>query len=76
MRQKKSCFVTMLPGMFMMFIVSSFILWTSPVHKLPWGFGLDLQLAYTLAGDLTVFTAMLVFFQGMRKRREDELPEK
>lgn len=76
MRQKKSCFITMLPGMFMMFIVTSFILWTSPVHKLPWGFGLDLQLAYSLAGNLTVFTAMLVFFQGMKKRREDELLQK
>ena len=53
-------------------MVTSFILWTSPVHKLPWGFGLDLQLAYSLAGNLTAFTTGLVLYQGITKRKEDE----
>ena len=52
MRRKKNFLIALVPGAFMMFVVTSFILWTSPVHKLPWGFGLDLQLAYSLAGNL------------------------
>ena len=72
MRQKKNFLVALLPGVFMMFVVTSFILWTSPVHKLPWGFGLDLQLAYSLAGSSTAFVTGLVLYQGLVKRKEDE----
>ena len=73
MRRKKNFLIALLPGAFMMFVVTSFILWTSPVHKLPWGFGLDLQLAYSLAGNLTAFTTGLVLYQGVTKRKEDEV---
>ena len=73
MRRKKNFIIALLPGAFMMFVVTSFILWTSPVHKLPWGFGLDLQLAYSLAGNFTAFTTGLVLYQGITKRKEDEV---
>ena len=45
--QKKPAWVTLLPGMFMTFIVTTFILWTSPRHSaiLPYGVGLDLPTA-------------------------------
>jgi len=72
MRRRKNFLITLLPAAFMMFVVVSFILWTSPEHKLPWGFGLDLQLAYSLAGNFTAFTTGLVLYQGVIKRREDE----
>ena len=72
MRRKRNFLIALLPGAFMMFVVTSFILWTSPVHKLPWGFGLDLQLAYSLAGNFTAFTTGLVLYQGLVKRKEDE----
>ena len=73
MRRRRNFLIALLPGAFMMFVVVSFILWTSPVHKLPWGFGLDLQLAYSLAGNFTAFTTGLVLYQGLVKRKEDEL---
>ena len=72
MRRKRNFLIALLPGVFMMFVVTSFILWTSPMHGLPWGFGLDLQLAYSLAGNLTAFTAGLILYQGVTKRKEDE----
>ena len=72
MRQKKNFLIALLPGVFMMFVVTTFILWTSPVHSLPWGFGLDLQLAYSLAGSSTAFVTGLVLYQGLVKRKEDE----
>ena len=73
MRRKRNFLITLIPAAFMMFVVVSFILWTSPVHKLPWGFGLDLNLAYSLAGDFTAFTTGLVLYQGIVKRKEDEV---
>ena len=73
MRRKRNFLIVLIPGAFMMFVVTSFILWTSPAHGLPWGFGLNLQLAYSLAGNLTAFTTGLVLYQGLVKRKEDEL---
>ena len=72
MRSRRNFLIALLPGVFMMFVVTSFILWTSPVHGLPWGFGLDLQLAYSLAGNLTAFVSGLVLYQGLVKRKADE----
>ena len=47
-RQKKNGWVTLLPGIFITFIVATYILWISPAHKGPMGFGLPLPLAYAL----------------------------
>ncbi len=57
--QGKNYFITLIPGAFMTFIVTSFILWTSKEHQGPAGLGLDLYVAYILAG---IITAILIYF--------------
>lgn len=47
-RQRKNGWIALLPGMFMMFIVVTYILWTSPAHKGPYGCGLPLGVAYAI----------------------------
>ena len=51
---KRPAFVTVLPGMFITFIVATYILWISPAHGGPVGLGLDLSDAYMLAGFISV----------------------
>lgn len=52
--------ITLLPGMFMTFVVASFILWSDPSHAgCPYGLGLPLRVAYGIAG---VFTFMCAVF--------------
>ena len=63
--------IPFLPGLFMTFVVTSFILWTSPAHKGPYGFGLELQTAYIIAGVLTVLFSALALFVGCRKNRQN-----
>ena len=44
------CFlITMVPGMFITFVVTTYILWISPAHGGPVGCGLDLQVSYIIA---------------------------
>jgi len=62
---KKNSVITMVPGIFMMFVVTTFILWTSPAHGGPWGFGLPLEMSYSFAGNITVLVAGLVFYRGI-----------
>ena len=75
--QKKPAWVTLLPGMFMTFIVTSFILWTSPAHSpiLPYGFGLDLPVAYAFAGIITLVLAIWTMRRGaaMQSIRVEDL---
>lgn len=53
--------VTLLPGMFMTFVVVSFILWSDPSHKgCPYGLGLDLRTAYAIAGVFSFICAVIV----------------
>ena len=48
--QAGKCFlITMVPGMFITFVVTTYILWTSPAHGGPAGFGLDLQISYIIS---------------------------
>ena len=66
--QGKNYVITLIPGAFMTFIVSSFILWTSPAHGGPMGRGWELIPAYIAAG---VITALLVYFawkQGSKNK--------
>ena len=51
---KRPAFITVLPGMFITFVVATYILWVSPEHGGPVGLGLDLYDAYLLAGFLSV----------------------
>ncbi|MBE6392334.1 MAG: carbon starvation protein A [Lentisphaerae bacterium] len=55
--RNKPVAVTALPGMFITFVVTSYIMWISPAHGGPLGFGLDLHDSYLIAG----FTAIAVF---------------
>ena len=63
-KQGKNGGVALVPAMFMTFIVISYILWISPEHGGPVGFGLDLNVSYAIAAILTLILASLV-----RRRR-------
>ena len=52
--------------MFMAFIVLSYILWISPRHGGPFGFGLDLVLAYGIGAILTITLAAWVFIRAKK----------
>ncbi len=49
-RHRKNFYIAAVPGAFMIFIVMSYILWVSPQRGGPVGFGLDLTVAYIIAG--------------------------
>ena len=67
-RQNKAGVVALLPAMFMMFIVISYILWTSEKHGGAIGFGLDLHVSYAIAGILTIFLATVIRRLGREKK--------
>ena len=48
-KQGKCFLITMVPGLFITFVVATYILWISPAHGGPVGFGLDIQAAYIIA---------------------------
>ncbi len=54
---KRPAFITVLPGMFITFVVTSYILWISPEHGGPIGVGLKLEYAFIIAG----FVSLAVF---------------
>ncbi|MBR2345513.1 MAG: carbon starvation protein A [Lentisphaeria bacterium] len=54
---KRPAFITVMPGMFITFVVTSYILWISPAHGGPVGLGLDIEYAYIIAG----FISLVVF---------------
>ena len=51
---KRPAFITVMPGMFITFVVTTYILWTSPAHGGPPGLGLDLYDAYMFAAFFAV----------------------
>ena len=48
-REGKCFLITLIPGMFITFVVTTYILWISPAHGGPVGCGLDLQVSYIRA---------------------------
>ena len=46
----RPAFITVIPGMFITFVVVTYIFWISPEHGGPVGLGLDLHHAYLFAG--------------------------
>jgi carbon starvation protein CstA len=48
-REGKCFLITLIPGMFITFVVTTYILWISPAHGGPVGCGLDLQVSYIIA---------------------------
>ena len=49
-KQGKNGLIAWIPGAFITFVVLTYILWISPAHKGPFGFGLELDHACILAG--------------------------
>ena len=68
LKQGKTPLIALLPGMFMTFIVLSYILWISPSHGGPVGFGLELNASYLIAGALSVFLAAVAWLRGLKMR--------
>lgn len=48
--RRKNFWITFVPGLFMTFVVITFILWTAPDRGGPIGFGLPLKTSYAIAG--------------------------
>jgi len=69
-RQRKNGFVSLLPGMFMTFIVLSYIIWISPEHGGPVGFGADLNMSYIIAAIITLVISGWVYRHGKRIKKE------
>ncbi len=64
----KQGLIALLPGMFMTFIVVTFILWTSTAHKgQPYGFGLPLDTACIIGAEAALCAAAYAFIKGKRK---------
>ena len=70
LRNGKNCLIALLPGAFMLFIVLNYILWISPAHGGPAGFGLDLCVAYIVAAVLTVFCCTMVVLHGKKLKKQ------
>ena len=70
--EKKNCLVALLPGLFMTFIVVSYILWVSPANTGghgPWGLGIDLKSAYLHAAEISLFLGWLTVLRGRELAR-------
>ena len=59
--RNKNCWIAWLPGAFMTFVVTTYILWISPAHGGPLGFGLELSHAYLFAGFFVVAVTVWLF---------------
>ena len=66
--RSKPSMVTALPGMFITFVVTSYILWISPEHGGPVGFGLELPYAYMAAG----FVSIVVFVWAIMHGKDNQ----
>ena len=66
--RKRNAVVTIVPGVFMSFIVLCYILWISPAHGGPVGFGLELHVAQIVAGVLAVAVTAFAVWRGLKMR--------
>ena len=66
LKQRKNCLIALVPGAFMLFIVACYILWISPAHGGPVGFGLPLNVAYVLAVILVAIASLAVWKHGRK----------
>lgn len=65
-RSGKNGFVALVPGVFMTFIVASYILWISPAHGGPVGFGLGLEVSYAIAAAVCAASVWFVFARSKK----------
>ncbi len=63
--------IALIPGMFMVFIVVCYILWTSPAHGQAYGLGLDIRLAECLSLCTVLLAAIFAIGRGMKLRKEN-----
>ena len=61
---KKPTFITIIPGFFITFVVSAYILWISPAHGGPVGVGLELTEAYIAALLVAIMTFAWALMRG------------
>ena len=72
MRKGVAPWFTLLPGMFMTFVVASFILWSDPSHAgCPYGLNLPIREAYAIAGVFSLLVATFVIRLGGEPARSD-----
>lgn len=65
---RKNWIVTIIPAMFMTFIVGTYILWVSPKNGGPVGMGLPLHLSYAISISAAVIIATIVYRRGVSLR--------
>ena len=68
LRRRKNPWIAIVPGVFMMFVVLSYILWTSPQHGGPMGVGLPLNLAYGIAAGVSLLLFIWGAWRGKKLR--------
>ncbi len=68
--ERKNAIIAIIPGMFMLFIVVCYILWTSTERKGPMGFGMELNTCYIIAAIVTLFLYFLVICRGLSMRSQ------
>ncbi|MBE6364812.1 MAG: carbon starvation protein A [Lentisphaerae bacterium] len=61
---KRPAFITVIPGAFITFVVTTYILWVDPSKGGPVGLGLDLSDAYMISGFLTLIVFVWAKFRG------------
>lgn len=69
LRNGKNCLISLIPGLFMLFIVLTYILWISPAHGGPVGLGLNLKIAYLISIVLVILTAAVIWLRGNKLRK-------
>ena len=71
--RKRFALITIVPGVFMTFVVLCYILWISPAHSLdgkaPFGFGLELHTAQIVAAVLAVASMGLAIWHGFKMQK-------
>ena len=74
--RKRNALITIVPGVFMTFVVLCYILWISPKHsidgKAPFGFGLELHTAQIVAAVLAVVSMALAIRHGFKMRKNPD----
>ncbi len=73
MKQGKVYIISLLPGIFMTFIVCTYILWTSPAHKQAYGFSLPIGTARITGLVIALAFAAFVIYRGRRLKKDSAI---
>ena len=65
----KAFWVSLLPGIFMTFVVVTYIFWASPSHKQAYGMGLEINIAYGIAAVISLAFAGYAYWFGLKQRK-------